>query len=148
MTERCSKCGSPLDNEGSCFTYGKEQTEPEGYKVKTGEDTDSYSAYALVWPGSEEVEHLPEENQTPLYAPDTILEIAPRGMNMTEIVCDSCGFCGMISKQITDGYDPYCFRCGEQALTETREFSMLNMNRFKTVFRDKAGTTDSRGEEQ
>lgn len=72
VTERCSKCGSPLDNEGSCFTHGKEQTEPEGYKVKTGKDADGYSAYALVWPGSEEVEHLPEENQTPLYAPDTI----------------------------------------------------------------------------
>lgn len=86
-----------------------------------------------------------EENCTPLYGPDTILEIAPRGMNMTEIVCNSCGYSGMISKQLTDGYEPYCFRCGEQELTETREFSMLNMNRFKTIIRDKAGTNEDGG---
>jgi predicted nucleic acid-binding Zn ribbon protein len=46
-------------------------------------------------------------------------------MNFIHYQCNSCGETGFISKQITDGYQPFCYRCGEQDTKEIEEVSLI-----------------------
>lgn len=47
------------------------------------------------------------------------------------ILCRNCGETGIISKQLTDGYQPHCYVCGSDDVEELREVSMVHQSRNK-----------------
>lgn len=56
-----------------------------------------------------------------------------RGLRFIEFQCRDCKEEGLISKQITDGYSPYCFRCGSQNLEEKQEIEMIRTSAMENV---------------
>jgi len=70
----------------------------------------------------------------PFYSSETIQKNLPMGVNSVRIICQNCGHSGFISKQVTDGYTPYCPRCGQQSLEEGKEESLFVKSKIREVF--------------
>ena len=87
----------------------------------------------LVKQWNEKVENYKVESLETLFAGSDIIQNLPLGVNAVRAICNNCGFTGFVDKQVTDAYEPYCTRCGKQAIEEGVEESLIVKERIKEL---------------